>query len=171
MATQTAPGVEEYLSTSYAPDREYVDGRLVERNVGELDHSELQTELAIFLGALRERMAIRVYVEQRVQVKPTRFRVPDICVVAGACPHGPVLTQPPLVCIEILSPDDRVAEMQERIDDYLEFGVPYVWVIDPQRRRAWVHTAEGAREARDGVLRTAEPEIVVPLREIFASLQ
>lgn len=171
VGTETLVPVEEYLHASYGPDREYLDGRVVERNVGELDHSELQTELSTFLNVRRRRWGIRVYVEQRVQVKPTRFRVPDICVVSGPRPQGPILTEPPLLCIEILSPEDRVAEMQERIDDYLEFGVRYVWVIDPRKQRAWIYTAGGAQEAREGVLRTADPEIVVPLREIFASLE
>ena len=37
---QTLVSVEEYLNTSYdGADREYVDGRIVERNLGEKDHS------------------------------------------------------------------------------------------------------------------------------------
>ena len=55
---------------------------------------------------------------------------------------------------EILSPEDRISRMQERIDDYLAFGVSYVWVIDPKTRRAWVHTPTGISEVKDGVLRT-----------------
>lgn len=35
---------------------------------------------------------------------------------------------------------------------------------------AYIHTAEGSREAKDGVLRTENPEIAVPLAEIFAAL-
>jgi hypothetical protein len=34
----TTVPVEEYLNTSYDPDREYVDGQLVERHVGEHFH-------------------------------------------------------------------------------------------------------------------------------------
>ena len=163
--------VAEYLRTVYSPDREYVDGAIVERNLGERDHSELQTEISLYLGALRRKAGFRVYVEQRVQVKATRFRVPDVCVVLGGRPDEQVFTRPPFLCIEVLSRDDRVSEMQERIDDYLEFGVRYVWLVDPRTRRAWVYTADGAREARDGILRTEDPEIRVPLPEIFASLE
>jgi hypothetical protein len=36
--------IGEYLSTSYKPDLEYVDGELLERNVAEWDHSWLQAE-------------------------------------------------------------------------------------------------------------------------------
>jgi len=40
-------------------------------------------------------------------------------------------------------------------------------VIDPRLQRGWVHTAEGSREAKDGVLRTADPEIALPLAQLF----
>lgn len=169
MRRATLIPVEEYLSTSYRPDREYIDGTLVERNVGEWDHSSLQMALSAYLYNRRKELAIHVVPEQRVQVTPTRFRVPDICVVAGDRPSEQILSLPPLVCIEILSKDDRASEMQERIDDYLRFGVPYVWVLDPRTKRAWVHTAEGSREEKEA-LRTASPEIRVPLEEIFGSL-
>ncbi|MCP5118579.1 MAG: Uma2 family endonuclease [bacterium] len=171
MGTSTLVSVNEYLSTSYDPDREYVDGVVVERNLGERDHSELQTELSIYFGNRRKELGLRVYVEQRVQVKATRFRIPDVCVVLGGRPSELIFTKPPFICIEILSKDDRFGDLQEKIDDYLEFGVGYVWVIDPRTRRAWVHTSDGAREAKDGVLRTSEPEIIVPLARIFAELE
>jgi Uma2 family endonuclease len=61
--------------------------------------------------------------------------------------------------------------MQDRIDDYLTFGVRYVWVINPRTQRAFVYTTEGMHEPKDGVLRTENPEIVVPLTEVFASLE
>ena len=97
--------------------------------------------------------------------------MPDICIVTGSEPQEQIFTAPPFLCIEILSKDDRHAGLRDRIRDYLEFGVAYVWVIDPRKRRAWIHTTAGASEAKDGLLRTASPEIVVPLDEIFAELQ
>jgi Uma2 family endonuclease len=91
--------------------------------------------------------------------------VPDIAVLRTR-PSGGIITEPPFLCIEILSPDDRMQEMQERIDDYLAVGVRYVWVIHPHTRRAFVYTGEGMREAKDGVLCTEEPRICVPLSEL-----
>ncbi len=170
MASATLVPVSEYLSTSYRPDREYVDGVVLERNLGEREHSVLQTQLTIRLGNRSQELGIWVYVEHRVQVKPTRFRVPDICVAVGPEPKEPIFNRPPFLCIEILSKDDRMSEMQERIDDYLAFGVRYVWLVDPSRRRAWVYTSAESKEARDGVLRTDNPEIAVPLNEIFTAL-
>lgn len=170
MSSGTLFSVEEYLSTSYRPDREYVDGVVLERNLGERDHSVIQAFLTIFLGNRRKEWGIHVFPEQRVQVTPRRFRVPDICVVTGPRPQEQIFTRPPFLCIEILSKDDRMSEMQERISDYLAFGVSYVWVVDPRSRRGYIYTSDGSREAKDGVLRTTNPDIAVPLAEMFAEL-
>jgi len=66
-----------------------------------------------------------------VQVSQTRFRVPDVCVALGEAP-GQIFRVPPFLCIEILSPEDRVSRVNERMADYLNFGVPYVWLLDPK---------------------------------------
>jgi len=167
MGTATLVPVSEYLSTDYSPDREYVDGELEERNMGERDHGNVQMALSAYLYNRRKQLGIRVFLEQRIQLSPTRFRVPDICVVAGPEPQEQIFTQPPFLCVEILSPEDRMSRMQEKIDDYLRFGVRYVWLVNPQSKRAYVYTSEGMTEVKDGVLRTSEPEIAVPLEEVF----
>ena len=159
--------VEEYLRTAYRPDCDYVDGAIVERNVGEKSHAKLQQEILVYLRERRSQWGIFVIQETRVQVSPTRFRVPDVCVIAGPEPDEEIFTEPPFLCIEILSPEDRMSRMQAKIDDYLAFGVAYVWVVDPQTRKAWVYTADLMREVRDGVLRTERPDIAVPLDELF----
>ncbi|MBV8069185.1 MAG: Uma2 family endonuclease [Acidobacteriaceae bacterium] len=165
MSAITVVPLGEYLSTVYRPDREYVDGQLLERNLGEWDHARLQGLLYGFLLKHEKEWKILVVPEQRVQVKPTRFRVPDITVLTGPAPVDIVRT-PPFLCIEILSPDDRIKEMQTRIDDYLEFGVSYVWLIDPATRRATVYTRDGVSEVRDGILATRNPDIRVILGEL-----
>jgi Uma2 family endonuclease len=166
MSVSSIP-VEEYRSTVYRPDCDYVDGMLVERNVGEKDHAKLQKALLLYLDSRRREWNIFVIQEQRVQVSPSRFRVPDLCVVAGPEPDEQVFTEPPFLCVEVLSPEDRVSRMQEKIGDYLSFGVSYVWLIDPQTRKAWVYTSESIREVRDGWLRTESPDIAVPLDALF----
>jgi Uma2 family endonuclease len=162
--------VEEYLRTVYRPDCDYVDGEVQERNLGELEHSDLQGELVHFFRALKKSLKVFAFPELRVQISGTRFRIPDVCVCVGAKPKEPILNTPPFICIEILSPEDRWARLQERIDDYLKFGVPYVWVINPVDHRAWTCTQGGNAEVRDGVLRTENPSLAVPLNEVFEEL-
>jgi len=59
----------------------------------------------------------------------------------------------------------RWSQMQERIDDYLAFGVRHVWVIDPRSRKAYEFTSEGMHEVKE--LRTPEPQISIPLPMLF----
>ena len=168
MPAGTLIPVSEYLSTSYDPDCDYVDGEVLERKVGELDHSRLQTVLSAYFFSREKQWGVFAVVEQRVQVSPTRFRVPDVCVVAGAEPDEQIFTKPPMLCIEILSPEDTMSRMLERVDDYLAFGVSHVWVIDPRTKRAYDYASTGMQEAKDGVLRTDDPQIAVPMAEIFS---
>jgi Uma2 family endonuclease len=159
--------IEDYLNTSYSPDREYIDGRIVERNLGEKTHSSIQANLIMYLGPLRKGLGIKIYPEQRVQVSPTRFRIPDVTVVKASQFQGEIFTFPPHLCIEVLSKDDTMVYMQEKIDDYLRFGVSYIWIINPRLRKGYVATDAGIVEARSGILQTSDPDIQVPLAEIF----
>jgi Uma2 family endonuclease len=166
VSTVTLVPLSEYLETSYRPDCEYLEGELLERNVGEWDHSRLQMLLSRYLSNREKKLGILVVPEQRVQVKARRFRVPDIAVLAGPPPAGPIIQEPPFLCIEILSPSDRMGEMQDRIDDYLDFGVRYVWLINPRNRRAFIYSNAGVQEVKDGILHTGNPDIRVSLAEL-----
>ena len=165
MATGSLVSIEEYLSTSYRPDRDYVDGVVMERNSGEYDHARLQGKLIAYYDRHEKQWGIRVVLEQRVQVSPSRFRIPDVCVIVDSGRPEQIFRTPPLICLEVLSKDDRLSQMQERVDDYLAFGVPYVWILDPTRREAWRCTADGMRKVTE--LRTENPETLVPLADLF----
>jgi Uma2 family endonuclease len=167
MKSEAFVPVEEYLRTAYHPDCDYVDGVVLERNFGERDHSEAQRELIFFFRSRKGAWKVFVFPEQRVQVSPTRYRVPDICVYQGEEPQEQIFRTPPFICVEALSPEDRWERIQQKIDDYLRFGVPYVWVINPRERRAWAYSSGGSMEIRDGILRTENPSMAVPLAEIF----
>jgi Uma2 family endonuclease len=164
MATGSLVSVREYLSTSYRPDCDYVDGVVLGRNLGEKDHSRLQTEIAFYYRSRREQWGLWGYVELRVQVSATRFRVPDVCLVVGE-PTDQIMRTPPFICIEVLSPDDRLSEMRQRVEDYLAFGVPYVWILDPATRHAWRCTSAGMQDVTE--LRTENPETLVPVCDLF----
>jgi Uma2 family endonuclease len=167
MSSATLISVQEYLGTCYRPDREYVDGEVQERNLGEQPHSRTQMRLGAFLFNRETQWGIRVLPEQRVQVSATRFRIPDLCVTLASDPVEPIVHRAPLLCIEILSPEDRVARLNERLSDYFQMGVKCIWVLDPLNRRGYCYTPGEMHEALDGKLRTSEPNIEVPLSEIF----
>jgi Uma2 family endonuclease len=166
VSVATSVPLSEYLNTSYDPDCEYIDGDVVERNLGEAEHSLLQILLGAWFVNNRKRLGITAYTEQRVQVKPMRFRVPDLTVMAGMGPKTGIIKETPFLCVEILSPEDRFTEVRDKVADYLEFGVQYVWVIDPVTKLATIYTQDGAREVKDGILTTHNPDITINLNDL-----
>ncbi|HKD45158.1 MAG TPA: Uma2 family endonuclease [Candidatus Angelobacter sp.] len=169
MAT-TLVSIGEYLATNYRPDREYIDGTIEERNLGTYDHANLQAALVVWFRTREREWNIRAVPELRVQVSPTRYRVPDMTVIDRAQPVEQILTHPPLITVEVLSPEDTWARMEERIADYLSFGIANVWVLDPKSRRAWTIMPEGRREVTTA-LEVAGSPIAVPLEELFRELE
>ena len=160
--------VEEYLNTSYdGGDREYVDGRIVERNLGEKDHSRPQRKLIGFFVQSESTLGTYAFPAQRVRVTATRFRVPDVCVYIGSEPDEQVFRTPPFLAIEILSKDDRASDLQEKLDDYLSFGVPFVWVIDPRTKRGDTYCLEDGFETVRPGLFTRNPDLELPIAQLF----
>jgi Uma2 family endonuclease len=153
MATSVSVPVEEYLNTSYEPDREYIDGELLERHMGECVHSRVQALTASLLSR-EEKRRFRVFISLRIEVRQRRrYRIPDVCV--KALPHAvtPVLIQPDLA-IEILSREDEPGDILQRIGDYLQSGTPVIWVVDPYKRQLFVADQTGVREIPDLVVST-----------------
>ncbi|MBB5064711.1 Uma2 family endonuclease [Granulicella mallensis] len=111
-----------------------------------------------------------MFPEDRIQVSDTRYRVADICVVKRSTPLETIIRTPPLLCIEILSPEDRMSRTQEKVDDYIQMGVQAVWVIDPRRRRAYVADRSVTLQPAEDVLTLEGTEIRVPVAEIFSEL-
>ncbi len=170
MATGTLIPLSEYLGHSFRPDRDYVDGELQERNLGELDHSDLQRQLLRLLDAPENRIHFHANQELRLQVKATRFRVPDVMVRRLSSPREQIIRTPPLLCIEVLSPEDTVNRMRARIQEYLDMGVPGVWTIDPATRTVTVFTGSTAIEHKDGTLSVPQTSIAIALGDIFSVL-
>jgi Uma2 family endonuclease len=174
MTTATPPATlvseSEYLRSDYQPDRELLDGQLMERHLGDQDHSDFQTELPIYLSGLRDRYGFRINVEHRIKVGPARYRVPDIHIVLRGQPKEAVLTHAPFIIVEIVSPDDTLDAMQERVDDYVGMGVPNVWIVNPRSRRAWVANRDGFAEMHSGILQSDQPPIRIVLSEVFAAI-
>ena len=163
--TQERVNVEEYMHSSYEPDAEYVEGRILPRALPKKPHSRMQRLLTRALCQLAEPLGCEVWPEQRVrtQADPPRYRVPDLCLTNGE-PDEDVFTQPPFLCVEILSPDDSAVELLIKVREYLAFGVAYVWVIDPVTRMGEIHTSGGIERVEDG--RFHAGEIAVDLKVI-----
>jgi Uma2 family endonuclease len=167
MAPTAQIGIETYLKTSYRPDCDFVDGEIEERNLGEFDHAQLQAAVSAWFYAHRKDWNIHVLPEQRVRVSTTRVRIPDVCLVSRELPVEQVITRPPIVVVEILSPEDRVRRYNDRLDDYRAMGVNNIWVIDlaTQKGFNWI-TGWHERERFE----IAGTPIHLDLRSLFAEL-
>src|SRR5581483_8511199 len=160
--------VEEYLRTSYSPDREYRDGVLVQRNVGEWVHAELQAALAAYFRRRRKEWNIAVCTELRIKVRERWYPIPDVCVYQQPAPQERFPSRPPLLWIEILSERDQMMEMWSKARDVIAFGTSYVWIIDPTTLQSEVFTSSGGpHEVLDKKLRIPNTAIIVPLAEVM----
>ena len=160
MASAIQVSVSEYLQTSYRPDREYIDGDLRERNVGKREHARVQVLLAAWFIAHETLWSVLVLTEARTQVSPNRVRIPDL-VLTSLEERSDVLTEAPILIVEILSPDDSYSDTEQRAADYLGMGVQAVWIIDPQSRTGRMCVGDAWTAAR---------RLEVPGSPIFAEL-
>jgi Uma2 family endonuclease len=143
MAASAHIPVGEYLRISYRPDCDYVDGELQVRNSGEQTHGLVQKMIAAIFTVNRRNWGMRAIPEQRVQVSATRYRIPDVCIVASSEPIFPILIAPPLLCVEVLSPEDRSQRIVTRVQEYQRMGVGHIWIIDPETREVWTMSEGG----------------------------
>jgi Uma2 family endonuclease len=162
--------VEEYLSTVYRPDRDYLDGEVLERNMGETPHSRLQKYFLKYFDAHEDEWNIEALPEERVQISETRFRIPDVMVAAPSDIGDRIVRTPPLLCIEILSSGDRMAKIEERLADYASMGVKSMWVIDPWRGTAFTAGSDAVLLPVKDRLTVEGTAISINVAEIFDEL-
>ena len=167
MATILHIPLNEYLGTSYRPDREYVDGEIRERNVGKYEHARVQALLAAWFGNHEREWGVQVVTEQRVQVSSTRVRIPDVALLSLRA-QPDVVVDPPLLVIEILSPDDSYSDTQERAQDYRAMGVGTIWIIDPKTRTG--RMCSGPEWVEAARLEVKATPLYVNLPDVFGQL-
>jgi Uma2 family endonuclease len=167
MATSVQIPIAEYLATSYRPDREYIDGEIVERNMGSWEHGRVQMLLAAWFVQNEPSFGVIGATEWRTRVADTRIRIPDLVLVKQG-PQTRVLATAPVLVVEILSPEDTYTETQRRAVDYQQMGVDTIWIIDPETRTGRVCTGDTWTQATR--LEVPGTPIYVELDTLFARL-
>jgi Uma2 family endonuclease len=167
-ATPLPVSVSEYLHTSYRPDCDFVDGVIEERNLGELDHAELQGAFLLYFNQHKQEWGVRAVPGIRVRTGPLRVRIADVAILSVNAPREQVIQTPPVAVIEILSPEDRIPRYADRLADYRAMGVKSIWVVDPAARKGfdcsagqWIETTRFA---------VPDSPISVDLAALFASI-
>jgi Uma2 family endonuclease len=166
MATATLVSVSEYLRTSSEPDCEFVAGVIEERAVGEYDHSTWQAMLTAYFHAREKELGIISRPELRVQTSPDSFRVPDVTLLSRNAPREQIITHPPLAVFEILSPEDTMTRMLEKLAEYERMGIGAIWVIEPKKQR-YLRYQDGKLEPA-AVFELPGSAFSVPLADIAA---
>jgi Uma2 family endonuclease len=167
MASKTLIPVSEYLRMSFdGPDREYIDGEIIERSLGSKPHSEAQMRLLLFFHSLSDRHSLYIYPDLRVKLSGQRYRVPDIAVYFGEPPTENFPSRPPDVAVEVISEGDRHVDIIEKLVQYRAWGVKHIWSADPWGLSLFVYDEHGYHQ----VLAFELPEFNAKLSaaELFA---
>jgi Uma2 family endonuclease len=185
LISQAIVSIDEYLHTRYRPDCHYVDGQLEERRppegeytpqqieelfVGEYEHNKLQKLLLIWLFQHEGEWHIECVPEQRIHVSQTRIRVCDVCVLRADAPREQVTLTPPLLCIEIMSPKDRLSRARIVLEDYRLMGVPNIWLINPFRRVAYTYDSTGLHDAHIDRIEVPDSPIHILLADMLSQI-
>lgn len=160
--------LETYLRTPYEPDVDYVDGGIEERNVGEYDHNIIQRAILIWFYLHEMEWGIRSIQEQRTQVAATKVRIPDVSVFSRSTPVEQVFSRPPMIAVEVLSPEDRHSRIAAKIRDYIDFGVRNIWVVDSRTRQGW--DCSDGNWVRSDQLTVSGTPIYLSLPELFEKI-
>lgn len=168
-ATTSHLSLEEFhrLYDGVKPNHEYWFGEAVPKSMPTFLHSAVQTALILLLAG----RGWKAFPEVTLKLSPDAEPVPDVIATRRRFNQA-YPTEPVEICVEILSPDDRIKRVVEKGKRYLDWGVSYVWIIDPVGRIAWVQTAqnpEGIPVSADGSL-TAGEGTEIPLPELFAEV-
>jgi Uma2 family endonuclease len=160
-ATATV-SVEDYLRRTEKPLCEYVDGVLYPKPMPTKLHARLEK----ILMRLLDKQGVEALAEMNVRLSPTKYLIPDV--IAAPSIQDPTPTEPVLLCVEILSPKDRIGATLAKCEEYHAWGVPFCWVIDPEKQTGWHYHAGGEPERvdRGGTLKAGQ--LSVPLEELFS---
>jgi Uma2 family endonuclease len=160
----TLMSVEEYLALSEKPYFEYLDGVLRQKAMPTRKHGKMEFRLLTLI----EQSGFDATPEQTVKLSERRYLVPDIAVQRVGEIEDPYPTKPVFLCIEILSPDDRLADTVVKCEEYQAWGVPFCWIVDPEEKKCWEYHAGGRPDqmSHDGYLTAGE--LVLSFPDIFA---
>jgi Uma2 family endonuclease len=150
--TKTSYTPEDLLAMPDGESYELVDGQLVERTMG-IESSWVGTRLIYLLQRFCEDHPVgwTLQAESGYQCFPHRpalVRRPDVSFIrygrfpGGVLPKGWAKIRPDLA-VEVVSPNETVYELDDKLEDYEKVATPLVWVVNPNSRTVMVYRNDG----------------------------
>jgi Uma2 family endonuclease len=172
MTTTATVSVEEYLNSPEYKYCEYLDGVIKDKYpvVGGAPlvsnvHGAVVFLVGEWFGKHKKEWRVKCGTEVTTAVSPTRYRLPDVSVI----PFGPMdeyQITPPLIAIEVLSPSNSGGDLLAKLEDYEQFGIQNVWVIDPATRTG--KTCKGTAMTETTHFAVPGTAIYLDLAQLFA---
>lgn len=191
MAVQERVGMplDDYIEQSNETPFEIINGERIPRLPTVTDHNEIIYKLLMMLGLFTEAHALGIVRAEATYVLPERYnsnwvsgsRIPDLMYISmerltiykEAHPNWretPYLIVPDLV-IEVISPTDKFTDVNNKVDAYLADGVRMIVLVDPQNRKAFVHTPDSEQPLYlSGDAQISLDEVIPELRIEMAKL-
>jgi Uma2 family endonuclease len=134
MATRALITAEQYLAMHFEREPELVHGELAEKPLPNKSHGRIQQCLAVLLDG-----AGYCCTEVRMRLAEDLYRIPDVALFQNGDPGEEIPSSPPLVVVEITSPDDRLHDILQKLAEYEQWGVRYIWLIEPELKKCHVY--------------------------------
>jgi len=139
---RTQPTLEEFLALPETkPAREYLKGRILEKPMPQWQHSILRESLLTFINQLAKTAKLAYAVPELRCTFGGRSLVPDIAVFSWTRiprnEQGEVVNEGSAAhdwVIEILSSDQSLTQMINKVVFCIEQGTQLGWIINPQER-------------------------------------
>lgn len=156
---------------------ELVGGRLVEKQMGGFS-DWVSGRVLRLLGDLGEDRGLGFVISEtgyQCFSDPRMVRKPDVSFIRRGrltgerIPDGHIPV-PPDLAVEVVSPNDTAYEVETKVQEYLEAGVPLVWVVYPNTRGIHVYRRDGAPDRLGELDDLTAPELIPDLRCRVADL-
>ncbi|MGC2658527.1 MAG: Uma2 family endonuclease [Bryobacteraceae bacterium] len=162
--------IARFVDGNEKPACEFVDGQLMQKPMGTKRHSQMQANITTLIRSRYKEL--NPLPELTARLREAQFYIPDVAVeelahpIAGKYP-GP--NDRVLLCVEVVSPPDRVGKLFAKCEHYHQWGVPYCWIIDPERKIAWEYFPTDFEPRKVDETITAGP-VSLALADLFSRI-
>jgi len=135
----------------------------------ELAPEVVRTRAALLKAMKKFESTVTVLSETPLTRDQDSYFTPFVSVLGGRRPpEAKLWASWPYLCIEVLTPEEKMSALQARVRFYSNSRTRYVWVLNSSMKTAYTAEAEtGLCEVKGSAFRAENPTLELPLVEIF----